>query len=198
MIKIAHRINTINELIKIPKDWGVEIDVRHDNRTGKLYLNHDPGKGEFLEKYLKHFSHNFIIFNIKETGIENRCIELAIEFGIPQDNYFLLDIEFPYLYRAAMKNYIRQIAVRYSEVEPIEAALKFKRLVDWVWIDTNTKLPLDLNIKKRLSGFKTCLVSPDCWGRPNDIPIHRRKLDKLGFNMDAVMVDFEHRHLWNF
>jgi hypothetical protein len=196
VIKIAHRINTIDKLKKIPQEWGVEIDVRHDNRTGKLYLNHDPGSGEYLEKYLKYFSHRFIIFNIKEVGIENHCVNLAAKFNIPKNNYFLLDVEFPYLYRAALNNGMQQIAVRYSEAEPIEAALKFKNLVDWVWIDVNTKLPLDANVKRKLSGFKTCLVSPECWGRPDDIAVYRQKIEKLNFQLDAVMVDFKYGKLW--
>ena len=195
MIKIAHRINTITALRKIPIDWGVEVDVRHDNRNGRLYLNHDPGVGEDLERYLRKFNHAFIIFDIKESGVEDRVIDLASKYRILKSKYFLLDVEFPYLYTASRKN-IKQIAVRYSKDEPIEMALKYKNKVDWVWIDTNTKLPLDLKIKNKLKGFKTCLVSPDRWGRPEDIPKYRMKMKKLGFKLDAVMAGFEHRKSW--
>jgi hypothetical protein len=39
---IAHRINTIEELKQIPKEYGVELDLR-DFRDG-LILQHDPFK----------------------------------------------------------------------------------------------------------------------------------------------------------
>lgn len=196
MLKIAHRVNTVQGLSDIPVTWGVEIDVRYDNRSGGLYLNHDPGVGEDLENYLQQFHHRFIIFNIKEAGIEQRCIDLAAKYGIPKENYFLLDVEFPYLYRASRKEGVREIAVRYSEAEPIEMTLAQKGLVDWVWIDTNTQLPLDSNSVKNFAGFKTCLVSPDRWGRPHDILAYREKMQELHVQLDAVMVGFEHRALW--
>lgn len=197
MIKIAHRINTIAELSRVPVTWGVEIDVRHNNRTGRPYLNHDLGEGEDLERYLKKFKHAFIVFNIKEAGIENKCIDLAVKYHIPKKNYFLLDVEFPFLYRASRKEGISQIAIRYSEAEPIEMTEAQRNFVDWVWIDTNTTLPLDMKTVPRLKGFKTCLVSPDRWGRVDDIPKYRQKLKKIGLALDAVMVGLEHGKLWD-
>ncbi|MBI2035414.1 MAG: hypothetical protein HYT12_01880 [Candidatus Liptonbacteria bacterium] len=197
MLIIEHRVNKIEELNAVPKENGVEIDVRHDNRNGTLYLNHDPGTGDDLEEYLKKFNHAFIVFNIKEVGIENRCIQLAKKYNIPKSNYFLLDVEFPYLYRASRKDGVREIAVRYSEAEPIEMALAQKNLVDWVWIDTNTKLPLNIQTGKLLmENFKTCLVSPDRWGRPEDIKRYIEKIKEINFRLDAVMVGKEYVDFW--
>lgn len=193
---ITHRINTIEKLSKIPEKYGVEIDVRHNPTMDMLYLNHDPGNGENLEKYLKYFKHSFIIFNIKEAGIEKRCTELAEKYGIPKSKYFLLDVEFPYLYRASRKEGVREIAVRYSEEEPIEMALAEKGFVDWVWIDTNTILPLNESVKTKLDGFKTCLVAPDRWGRPDDNVPYRKKIENIDFPLTAVMVGMEYAHLW--
>jgi hypothetical protein len=193
---IAHRVNTIEGLKKVPEKYGVEIDVRHNPATDTLYMNHDPGSGENLEEYLKHFKHTFIIFNIKEAGIEGRCIALAEKYGIPKSNYFLLDVEFSYLYHASRKEGVREIAVRYSEAEPIEMTLAQKGLVDWVWIDTNTILPLSPVIKKDLEGFKTCLVAPDRWGRPDDNASYRKTIEEMKFPLTAVMVDLEYAHLW--
>lgn len=197
MIKIVHRINTILALQEIPPEYGVEIDIRHDNRIGKLYLNHDPGTGDDLEEYLQKFCHAFIIFNIKEAGIEEACISLAEKYGIPKSNYFLLDVEHPYLYRAARAG-VREIAIRYSEDEPIAQALLYKHTprVDWVWIDTNTMLPLNSEIVHALEGFKTCLVSPDRWGRPEDIASYKKMMDNLHFTLDAVMVGKEYLDQW--
>jgi len=193
---VAHRVNTIEGLKGIPEHYGVEIDVRHDNTTGKLYLNHKPGTGEYLDEWLESYQHAFIVFNIKEVGIEQKCIELAEKFGVPRSNYFLLDVEFPYLYSASRNLGVREIAVRYSEAEPIEATLAQREFVDWVWIDTNTRLPLDKKTVSQLEGFKTCLVAPDRWGRPEDNTPYRKQIERLHFPLTAVMVGMEYAHLW--
>jgi len=164
---IVHRVNVIKDLRKIHPKYGVEIDIRHDNRTGGLYLNHDPGTGDELEKYTQVFSeqgNRFVIFNMKEAGIETRVIDIARTLGV--EDYFLLDVEFPFIYRAAFKGIYDlhgRIAIRFSEIEPIEQALLLKGKFNWVWIDTNTKLPLTQDIYKQLknAGFKLALVSPD-------------------------------------
>ena len=49
---IAHRINTIEELKKVPNEYGVELDLR--DYGDKLILQHDPfTDGEKFEEYLK-------------------------------------------------------------------------------------------------------------------------------------------------
>ena len=192
MIKIIHRINTIKGLREIPNKYGVEIDVRASGKD--LILNHEPFEGgDLLKDYLKEYKHSFIVFNIKEAGIEQTVIDLAKSFGIK--DYFLLDVEFPYLYSASRKG-VRDIAVRYSEDESIVTAEKYKNMVDWVWIDTNTMLPLDEKVKSTLSHYKTCLVSPDRWGRSKDIKAYREEMSRLGFNLDAVVVGLRHVALW--
>ncbi len=204
MLIIEHRVNNAAGLAKVPKEHGVEIDVRHDNRTGRMYLNHDPGIGEDLEDYLKSFNHAFVIFNIKEAGIEKSCMELAAKYNISPEKYFLLDVEFPFLYattRGTRADKLRtsKIAVRYSEAEPVEMTIAQKGFVDWVWIDTNNMLPLNSHVSLQLMEFKTCLVSPDRW-RPDrariEIPAYRRHMADLGFRLDAVMVGKEFVDLW--
>ena len=52
MIYIAHRINTISELKKIPVNYGIEIDLRDFKK--KIILNHDPFQdGEDFEEFIK-------------------------------------------------------------------------------------------------------------------------------------------------
>ncbi len=198
---IAHRINTIEELKRIPKEYGVEIDIR--GYGSKIVLTHDPvneqGRYDELEEYLQNFNHAFIIFNVKEAGYEQRVIDLAKKYGV--EDYFLLDVEFPYLYASTRKEGIRKIAVRYSEAEPIELVENQTNyygepLLDWVWIDTNTKLPLNENIIGRLSKFKTCLVCPERWGRPEDIDKYIDKMKSLGFKLDAVMTNINYADKW--
>jgi hypothetical protein len=106
-----------------------------------------------------------------------------------------LDVEFPYLYRASRLGE-RAIAVRFSEDEPIELVYNYNKLVDWVWIDTNTKLPIDSNNTLTLSSMQTCLVCPERWGRPNDIIPYRQSMKFFGFNPNAVMTNLKYTHLW--
>ena len=196
MIKIVHRVNKIEELKNIPKGYGVEVDVRAFGK--RLILNHEPYEdGDSLEEYLKSFEHRFIIFNIKDTGIENDVIELAEKFGI--ENYFLLDIEYPFTYKATRNRKFGKIAVRYSEAEPIEFALAHSGLIDWVWIDTFTLMPLDKEIYNRLkqAGFKICLVCPDQFGRSEDIPVYKEKIKRDGIEIDAVMAELENIDKWD-
>lgn len=192
MIKIVHRVNSIRELKNIPISYGVEVDVR--GYGDRLVLNHDPlVGGENFEKYLEKYHHAFVIFNIKEAGIEQRVIDLARKFNIA--DFFLLDVEFPFIYRAVRSGF-KNIAVRYSEDECIDTALLYKSRVDWVWIDTNTRLPLNKKIVKDLRGLKTCVVSPERWGRPNDISKYKQQMKALNFEPTAVMAGKDVMHFW--
>jgi len=192
---IIHRVNAIRELEKIPSEYGVEIDIR--GYGSKMFLSHDPivenKDYDELENYLKNFHHSLIVFNMKEAGYEQRVIDLAKKYNIA--NYFLLDVEFPYLYIATHKEGITEFAVRYSEAEPIEvveAQIKdIKPLLNWVWIDTNTILPLDQNVVKILKIFKTCLVCPSRWGRPGDVAGYAKKIKDLSFSLDAIMTSLD-------
>jgi hypothetical protein len=106
-----------------------------------------------------------------------------------------LDVEFPYIYRASRAGE-RAIAIRYSEDEPIELVNNYASKVDWVWIDTNTILPLNPVIVRQLKGMKTCLVCPERWGRPNDILAYRQNMKALNFTPTAVMTHKEVVHKW--
>ena len=189
---VAHRINLINELSKVPMKYGCEIDIR--SQDSKLILNHEPYLlGDNLVDYLDNYKHGLLVLNIKEAGIENDVLQLVRERNI--SSFFLLDVEYPYLYRSSRLGE-RAIAVRFSEDEPIELVYKYKKLVDWVWVDTNTKLPIDSNNTLALSSMKTCLVCPERWGRPNDIIPYRQSMKTLGFNPNAVMTNLKYTHLW--
>ena len=189
---VAHRINSINDLLEVPIKYGCEIDIR--SLDSKLILNHEPYlSGDSLVDYLDNYKHRLLVLNIKEAGIENDVLQLVRERNIP--SFFLLDVEFPYLYRASRLGE-RAIAVRFSEDEPIELVYNYKKLVDWVWIDTNTKLPIDSNNTVALSTMRTCLVCPERWGRPNDIIPYRQSMKSIGFSPNAVMTNLKYTHLW--
>lgn len=158
---VAHRINTIEELKKVPREYGVEIDVRSIGQ--ELVLSHDPFvSGEHFDEWIKHYKHKLLIINIKEEGIERAVLNIVNKNNIK--NYFFLDVSFPYLIKL-MRQGEKKVAVRVSEFESIETALALKNKVDWVWIDCFSKLPLSRKDYLKLSRyFKTCIVSPELQG----------------------------------
>lgn len=190
---IIHRVNSLDFLQKIPKKYGVEIDVRSSKEN--LILNHEPFcDGDYLENYLKLCEGRFVVFNIKEAGIEWKVKDLAEKYNL--DDYFLLDVEFPFIYNATRFNNFKKIAIRFSEAEPIELALAQKKYLDWVWIDTNTLLPVNKSNVHLLSDFKTCLVCPERWNRPEDINIYKQLMKNLNFEPDAVMTNINYVKMW--
>ncbi len=184
----VHRVNTIEKLEKVSSAYGIEIDIRAEGE--KLILNHEPFEWwQNFEDFLKKYHHAGIILNIKEAGIENKVIELMKTHNI--QNYFLLDVEFPYIYKAT-RQWVKNIAIRYSEDECIETVLKYKWKADRVWIDTNTQLPLNKDIIQKLIWFKTCLVCPERRWRPEDIKGYKEAMKSLNFKVDAVMTSLEY------
>jgi hypothetical protein len=190
---VIHRINTIKGLREVPQNYGCEIDIR--THGSKFILNHEPLKdGDSYIDYLDEYRHGLLILNIKEAGIEDSVLAETRKRGMT--NAFLLDVEFPYLYRAARQGE-RAISVRYSEDESIDIVRKYKKMVDWVWIDTNTQLPLDKETVNELNGMKTCLVCPERWRRPQDILPYRQKMQLLDFEPTAVMTSMAYVKQWN-
>ena len=109
----------IEHLNRVPHNRGVEVDIR--DYDGALRLCHDPfTRGEEFEEYLKHYNHSMIILNVKCDGLEDYVLSLMRKYDIR--DYFFLDVTNPSLVRLAMRG-IRDVAVRYSEFEPIESAL---------------------------------------------------------------------------
>jgi hypothetical protein len=190
---IIHRVNTIQELDELPEVYGAEIDIRAFGE--ELILNHEPFQiGDRLEDYLEKYHHGTLILNIKEAGIEDSVLEM-VRCNPQIASYFLLDVEFPYLYRSSREGN-KSIAVRFSEDESLETVKKYSHLVDWVWIDTNTKLPIDAESMETLSKFKSCLVCPERWGRPQDIDAYRKMIFDMDVELDAVMTSKECAKLW--
>lgn len=190
---VIHRINTVAGLRAVPTEYGTEIDIRADGSS--LVLNHEPFQGgDRFEDYVGVYRHGLLVLNIKEAGIEDEVLRIVRARGLVR--CFVLDVEFPYIYRASRRGE-RAIALRYSEEECIETVLHYREKVDWVWVDTVTTLPLDEATIAKLLGFKTCLVCPERWGRPQDITPYADRMRALGFWPDAVMTSMAHAGLWN-
>lgn len=183
---IQHRVNTIRDLIETNRAFGVEIDLRSQN--GHLILNHDPFQdGELFEDWLKHFSHEFIILNVKEDGLEERVLE-ALEKANLAD-FFFLDQAFPSLHRMSARGDSR-CAVRVSEFESVESALRLSGRVSWVWLDSFDLFSFTSKelIQLREAGFNLCLVSPELQGRfeIEDVNQIKNKLEAARVQPDAV------------
>ena len=150
-------------------------------------MNHEPFQnGEKLEDYLDEYQHGTLVLNIKEDGIEDDVLQLVRQRSQIK-SYFLLDVEFPYLYRASRKGE-RDIAIRFSEDEGIETVKKYVGMVDWVWIDTNTRLPITSENKEILNQFKKCLVCPGRWHQGDKINDYLNIMFEIRITIDAVMT----------
>ena len=156
MLFIAHRINTAAELKNIPRNFGVEIDLR--DFGDKIVLQHDPYikiEAEDFEKWLDDYNHALIICNIKSEGIEWRILDILNKRGI--DNFFFLDSSLPMIMKL-QKAGEKRIAVRYCEVEPPECAMQFVGKCEWLWVDCFSQYPhISDEMKEK---FKVCLVGP--------------------------------------
>ena len=189
---IIHRVNTIEELKQIPRKYGCEIDIRTNG--SKLILNHDPfTKGDDFIDYLDEYKNKTLVLNIKESGIEDTVLKEVRLRDIK--SYFLLDVEFPYLYSASKKGE-RNIAVRFSEMEPIENLELFKDMIDWAWIDTINYLPITIGNSNILKNIKTCLVCPSRWGRPGDIDKIKQFLSTIDYEPNFVMTESKYLENW--
>ena len=171
---ICHRINTVDELLSIPKIFGLEIDIRDNINTGKLMLCHDPFVvGENLETFLLNYCHDTLILNIKSERTELKCLE-AMEL-CRNKNYFFLDSSFPMTNLLYNQYNITKSACRFSEYEPIELYLSNKDKYDWVWVDCFTREPMTYEIQNVIKneGKRICIVSPELQGQSNKIQEYR-------------------------
>lgn len=192
---IAHRINTVSELEKLPTQYGVEIDLR-DALDGMIYIAHDPfTPGENFETYLKGYKHGTLILNIKSERIEFKVLELIQKYGIPK--YFFLDSSFPMIYSLTNKGE-GNIALRYSEFEGIDTLVAMQGKVDWIWIDCFTRLPIDtdLFLQFKKMGYKLCLVSPELQGRDSDIEKYKAYLAEQEVVFDAICTKHYNVSRW--
>ncbi len=195
MIKISHRVNTIKQLKATPKELGIEIDIRDNNK--KLIVTHDPfKKGEDLKKFLKFYKHKLIIANIKSERIEDSVIKIFKKYNI--DNYFFLDSSFPKIIELIRLNF-KKIAIRASYFEGIETSKRLKGKVNWVWYDTFKGLKSSINDIKKLKklNFKICLVCPKLHNSKNNIDksiVQNLKNNKL---IDAVCTKKKFFEFWD-
>ncbi|EGK4381654.1 hypothetical protein IO796_001598, partial [Campylobacter lari] len=105
-----HRQNDMQENIE---NFGVEIDLRYDK---ELILNHDvlnKNQQYPLLKNKKQFIKNIpIICNIKESGLEEKIIDLLSGY-----DYYFLDSQIPDILRLSKNGHQGKFIIRISDVE---------------------------------------------------------------------------------
>lgn len=183
---IAHRRNTLAELAAVPPRHGVEVDIR--TRADRLIMCHDPYvDGEDFEGWIAAYRHGTLILNVKEDGLEPRLLGLMQRHGI--EDFFFLDQALPTLVRMTRQGEGR-CAVRVSEFETVETAMRFAGKARWIWVDCFTRFPLAPAESARLvgAGFELCLVSPELQGRtdPSEIAAMRGLLERERHAVAAV------------
>jgi hypothetical protein len=191
---IAHRVNTIKELKKTPKEYGVELDLR--DFGDRLVLQHEPfTDGEDFAEYLKYYDHGTMILNIKSERIEYKVLELMRKYNIK--DYFFLDSSFPMIYLLS-KSGEKNIALRFSEFEGIDTILSMKGKIDWIWVDCFSKLTITKASYKLLkeSGFKFCLVSPELQEQDESLEEYKKYLKNEGIIFDAICTKIYNVERW--
>ena len=184
MIIIKHRVNTIKDLKKTDKNFGVEIDLR-SSQSG-IYLHHDPfKKGELFNKWAKSFKHNILVLNVKEEGLEHKILKILKKNKIKK--FFFHDQTFSSLLKNMTKTHV---SIRYSEYESLQKTNYLFKKIKWIWIDNFNKIKLEKKFYQELkkNNVKICLVSPEL------VKIKRMKeikkvisfLKKNNFKIDAV------------
>jgi hypothetical protein len=173
---IQHRVNTLDALKTLPRDYGAEVDIRYHNND--LILHHDPfhhheAHPETLTAFLNHWQHEGpLILNVKTEGVERELIALMAKHQVK--HWFFLDLSMPFFVKYALHAQRgdivgfgpQNVAVRYSEYEVLEYALSFAGKAQWVWVDCFTDYPLTPATTSQLkkAGFSICLVSPELQG----------------------------------
>lgn len=196
---IAHRINTLSLLESLDQEYGAEIDIRY--HEDQLVLTHDPFQHhkqklitlkEFLERWTRNRT---LILNVKSEGIERECINLMNEYKVKK--WFFLDLSMPFFVKYSKYAKERSIsgfssanlAVRFSDKEPIEYALNFKNQAEWVWVDWFDSIALTQRNFQMLkeNNFKICLVSPELQAKDlNEIEEYKQYLKSKLLYVDAV------------
>jgi hypothetical protein len=192
---IAHRINTINQLKKLDKKYGIEIDIRDNGKN--LIVVHDPfKKGILLKSFLKFYKHEILIANIKSERVEDEVIKLFKKNNII--NYFFLDRSFPKIIDLVKKKF-KKIALRVSFFESATTAKKLKGKVNWIWFDTFKGIPKDLNELKYLKyklNYKICLVCPKLHNKSNRLNSKQIQIIKKNRLIDAVCTKEKYFKEW--
>lgn len=136
-----------------------------------LVLNHDLLEKNslypFFEEKIQFMKNIPIICNIKESGLEERVIELL------GDNfeYYFLDSQIPDILRLSKNGYQGKFIIRISDVESYNERLMSVAKPKYVWVDYSQFSNFDIQnyrefiygIKPKLGQVEPILVSPELY-----------------------------------
>jgi hypothetical protein len=186
-----HRINTIEELLETPRNYGVEIDIRSWGQ--ELIVTHDPFvfTDLTLSSYLQNYDHNGIILNVKEEGLEEKVLETLSSFDV--SNFFFLDQTIPYMLKL-LDTGENRTCHKLSDIESIENLKLIKPKPGWVWVDSWSGEWDHLTQISEVSdmGYQICLCSPDVH-RTNfsqELSTLQNLIEDLHLSIDAVCTKY--------
>ncbi|EAI1511187.1 hypothetical protein ERK09_08020 [Campylobacter coli] len=160
-----HRQNNLEFPIE---SYGIEIDLRCKER---LVLNHDILEQDllypFFEEKIQFMKNIPIICNIKESGLEERVIELLGN----KFEYYFLDSQIPDILRLSKNGYQGKFIIRISDVESYNERLMGVAKPKYVWVDYSQFSNFDIqnyqefiyDIKPKLEQVESILVSPELY-----------------------------------
>ena len=192
----SHRINSLDKLKNVDKNYGVEIDIR--DYKSDLILSHDPFPKNiiYLEEYLPFLMGRNVIANIKSERVEKMFVEMKNKLA-PNSEYFFLDSSFSMISNFGI---MYNFASRFSEFESLDTSIKLveNSLVKWLWIDTFFSFPIDRGNINKINSLqvKKCFTSPDLLGRENQIPVYAKLIKEFNLKIDAICCKNENISLW--
>ena len=192
----SHRINSLDKLKNVDKNYGVEIDIR--DYKSDLILSHDPfpKKIVYLKEYLPFLKGRNIIANIKSERVEKMFVEMKNKLATNSE-YFFLDSSFSMISNFGI---IYNFASRFSEFESLDTSIKLveNSLVKWLWIDTFFSFPINKGNINKINSLevKKCFTSPDLLGRENQIPAYAKLIKNFNLKIDAICCKNENISLW--
>ena len=74
---IAHRRNTIDELLRTDISCGIEVDIR--SYGDELIIHHDPfiyKNTTLFKDWIKFYNHGTLILNVKEEVLKKNYLKL--------------------------------------------------------------------------------------------------------------------------
>lgn len=156
-----HRQNDLKSSIR---NYGIEIDLRCNER---LVLSHDVLEQDllypFFEEKIQFMKNIPIICNIKESGLEERVVELLGN----KFEYYFLDSQIRDILRLSKDGYQGKFIIRISDVESYNERLMRVAKPKYVWVDYSQFSNFDIqnyqefiyDIKPKLGQVEPILVS---------------------------------------
>ena len=196
-IYIAHRQNSKKSLLKKNEYFsdGLEIDLR--SNSNKIIMSHDPfKKGLDFVKNIKFLKNNFLLIDIKSTGIYKKVIQILKKKKIKFLFLNLISSEFVEMINRGLS---RNLLLRFSSYENINLKNKKLKKITWIWVDFFQDEYIKKNEYNYIKKFnkKICLASPDLL-RKSSMSILKliKYLNRNQIKIDMVCTKKKNIKLW--